>query len=194
MRADPITLDINGRKIDVDAEPDTPLVWVIREQVGLSGTKSGYDVRRAGSHQRPRRALLSLPVSAATRREIDQRRLVRERSHPAKGLGTERLPQSGCCQSGMIIAAAALLQEPKPTDADIDACGHQDGHQDIALWHAPPPLLGDGLVVAAPVWGCSAGLAQILFGSEYDLRGVGQRSTPRSSRAEAVPAAGGGAP
>jgi isoquinoline 1-oxidoreductase alpha subunit len=123
-----ISLDINGRAVSVDADPDTPLLWVIREQLQLPGTKYGCGVALCGActvHVNGDAVRsCSMPVSAATGHKITTiEGLSRNRSHPVqKAWIAEQVPQCGYCQSGMIMAVAALLKaKPKPTDADIDA-------------------------------------------------------------------------
>jgi isoquinoline 1-oxidoreductase alpha subunit len=123
-----ISLDINGRAASVDVDPDTPLLWVIREQLQLSGTKYGCGVALCGActvHVNGDAVRsCSMPVSAATGHKITTiEGLSHDRSHPVqKAWIAEQVPQCGYCQSGMIMAVAALLKEkPKPTDADIDA-------------------------------------------------------------------------
>jgi isoquinoline 1-oxidoreductase subunit alpha len=123
-----ITLDVNGRSVSVDVDPNTPLLWVIREQLQLPGTKYGCGVALCGActlHVDGEAVrCCSLPVSAASGRKITTiEGLSADRSHPVqKAWIAEQVPQCGYCQSGMIMAAAALLKEkPKPTDADIDA-------------------------------------------------------------------------
>jgi isoquinoline 1-oxidoreductase subunit alpha len=123
-----ISLDINGRAVSVEVDPDTPLLWVIREQLQLPGTKYGCGVALCGActvHVNGDAVRsCSMPVSAATGHKITTiEGLSRDRSHPVqKAWIAEQVPQCGYCQSGMIMAVAALLKEkPKPTDADIDA-------------------------------------------------------------------------
>jgi aerobic-type carbon monoxide dehydrogenase small subunit (CoxS/CutS family) len=123
-----ITLDVNGRTVSVDVDPDTPLLWVIREQLQLPGTKYGCGVALCGActvHVDGEAVRsCSLPAGAATGHKIMTiEGLSADRSHPVqKAWIAEQVPQCGYCQSGMIMAAAALLKEkPKPTDADIDA-------------------------------------------------------------------------
>jgi len=119
---------INGRRVSVDADPNTPLLWVIREQLGLTGTKYGCGIAACGActvHMdgRPLRSC-TLPLSAAAGRRITTiEGLSKNRSHPLqKAWIAHQVPQCGYCQSGMIMAAAALLAEkPRPTNADIDA-------------------------------------------------------------------------
>jgi isoquinoline 1-oxidoreductase subunit alpha len=123
-----ITLNVNGRTVSVDVDPDTPLLWVIREQLQLPGTKYGCGVALCGActvHVDGEAVRsCSLPVGAASGHKITTiEGLSVDRSHPVqRAWVAEQVPQCGYCQSGMIMAAAALLKEkPKPTDADIDA-------------------------------------------------------------------------
>jgi isoquinoline 1-oxidoreductase alpha subunit len=122
-------LNVNGRVIEVDAHPDTPLLWAIREQIGLTGTKYGCGIAQCGActvhvDGKPVRAC-SLPVSAfgEAQRIVTIEGLSPDGMHPVQVAWRELdVPQCGYCQSGMIMAAAALLAENKnPTDADIDA-------------------------------------------------------------------------
>jgi aerobic-type carbon monoxide dehydrogenase small subunit (CoxS/CutS family) len=122
-----IDLTVNGRAASVDADPDTPLLWVIREQLGLSGTKYGCGIAACGACTVHVDGMAvrscSFPASEAAGRKITTiEGLSRDRSHPVqKAWIAEQVPQCGYCQSGMIMAAAALLAEtPKPTDANID--------------------------------------------------------------------------
>ena len=122
-------LNINGKTYDVDVDPSTPLLWAIREQVGLTGTKYGCGMALCGActvhvDGKATRSCV-MPVSAAVGKKITT----------IEGLATNgalhkvqkawvdnEVPQCGYCQSGMIMAVAALLKDkPKPTDADIDA-------------------------------------------------------------------------
>ena len=119
---------VNGRRVSVDADPNTPLLWVLREQFGLTGTKYGCGIAACGActvHMdgRPLRSC-TLPLSAAAGRHITTiEGLSKDRSHPVqKAWIAHQVPQCGYCQSGMIMAATALLAEkPHPTDAEIDA-------------------------------------------------------------------------
>ena len=122
-------LNVNGRAIDVDAEPDTPLLWVLREQVGLTGTKYGCGIAQCGSctvhiDGAPVRSC-SMPASAVRPEQkiTTIEGLSSDGSHPVqKAWAALDVPQCGFCQSGMIMAAAALLEsKPNPTDAEIDA-------------------------------------------------------------------------
>jgi isoquinoline 1-oxidoreductase subunit alpha len=122
-----VQLNINGRSQQVDVEPDTPLLWVIREQVGLTGTKYGCGVAQCGActvhiDGEPVRSC-TMPVSAAAGKRITTiEGLSRDGSHPVQKAWAELdVPQCGYCQSGQIMAAAALLgKKPQPTDKDID--------------------------------------------------------------------------
>jgi len=123
-----ISLIVNGRPRSVDVEPDTPLLWVLREQLGLTGTKYGCGVAACGActvhvdGQAVRSC--SFPASGAAGRRITTiEGLSPNRSHPLqKAWIATQVPQCGYCQSGMLMAAAALLAEkPQPTDADINA-------------------------------------------------------------------------
>ncbi len=123
-----ITFNLNGHPVVVDADPDTPLLWVLREQFGLTGTKYGCGIAACGActvHVDGSAVRsCSLPVSDASNRQITTiEGLSHDRSHPVQRAWiAEQVPQCGYCQSGMIMAVAALLAEkPHPTDADIDA-------------------------------------------------------------------------
>ena len=124
-----ISLTINGKTHDVDVEPDTPLLWAIRENVGLTGTKYGCGVAQCGSctvHiDGVAMRSCATPVSAAAGKKITTIEGIAENGVLTKvqqaWLANE-VPQCGYCQSGMIMAVTALLKDkPKPTDADIDA-------------------------------------------------------------------------
>ncbi|RPI39081.1 MAG: (2Fe-2S)-binding protein, partial [Betaproteobacteria bacterium] len=121
-------LNINGKTVDVQVEPDTPLLWVIREQVGLTGTKYGCGVAQCGAcsvhvNGNLQRSCV-MPVSAVKPgdRIVTIEGLSPNSSHPVqKAWAQLDVPQCGYCQSGQIMAAAALLRaKPKPTDRDID--------------------------------------------------------------------------
>jgi len=122
-------LTINGKAVDVDVDPSTPLLWVIREQVGLTGTKYGCGVAQCGSctvHMNGE-ALRScvMPVSAAEGKNITTIEGLAQNgvlTKVQKAWIEHDVPQCGYCQSGMIMAVSALLKDkPRPTDADIDA-------------------------------------------------------------------------
>lgn len=121
-------LNINGRTYDVQAEDSTPLLWVIREQVGLTGTKYGCGVAQCGAcsvhiNGEVRRSC-SIPVAGvkAADRIVTIEGLSPNSSHPIQKAWLEHdVPQCGYCQSGQIMAASALLSKNKnPTDKDID--------------------------------------------------------------------------
>ena len=122
-------LNINGRTHDVKVEADTPLLWVIREHVGLTGTKYGCGVAQCGACSVHLNGEVvrscSLPVSSikATDKIVTIEGLSPTSSHPVqKAWLALDVPQCGYCQSGQIMAATALLKRnPKPTDSDIDA-------------------------------------------------------------------------
>ncbi len=121
-------LNINGSIRDVDVEPDTPLLWVIREHVGLTGTKYGCGVAQCGAcsvhinDAVQRSCSIRVGDVQATDRIITIEGLSATSSHPVqKAWAALDVPQCGYCQSGQIMAAAALLaKKAKPTDADID--------------------------------------------------------------------------
>jgi isoquinoline 1-oxidoreductase alpha subunit len=120
-------LNINGTVREVDVHPDTPLLWAIREQVGLTGTKYGCGIAQCGACtvQVDGAAIrsCSMPVSAFTAEQkiVTIEGLSPDGSHPVQKAWLELdVPQCGYCQAGMIMASAALLaQKPKPTDEDI---------------------------------------------------------------------------
>jgi isoquinoline 1-oxidoreductase alpha subunit len=119
---------INGRTHEVDVEGDTPLLWVIRDEVGLTGTKFGCGVGACGActvllDGEPTRSCV-LPISALAGKSITTiEGLSSDKSHPVqKAWIAESVPQCGYCQSGMILTAVALLKrKPHATDADIDS-------------------------------------------------------------------------
>ena len=122
------TLNINGRTHDVQVEPDTPLLWVLREQVGLTGTKYGCGVAQCGAcsvhlnGEVQRTCVLPVGSVKPTDRIVTIEALSPDRSHPEqKAWAALDVPQCGYCQSGQIMAAAALLKKtPRPTDRDVD--------------------------------------------------------------------------
>jgi isoquinoline 1-oxidoreductase alpha subunit len=122
-------LNVNGKLVRHDAEPDTPLLWVLREQLGLTGTKYGCGVAQCGActvhiDGEPVRSC-TRPVSSVApgAKVVTIEGLAPGASHPLqKAWAALDVPQCGFCQSGMLMAAAALLKaKPKPSDADIDA-------------------------------------------------------------------------
>jgi isoquinoline 1-oxidoreductase subunit alpha len=123
------TLNVNGTAREFQAEGDTPLLWVLREQLGLTGTKYGCGIAQCGActvhiDGVPTRSCVR-PAStvSATEKIVTIEGLAPNASHPVqKAWAALDVPQCGFCQAGMIMAAAALLKTtPKPTDADIDA-------------------------------------------------------------------------
>jgi len=122
-------LNVNGKSHEVDVEPTTPLLWVIREQIGLTGTKYGCGVAQCGActvHIDGAAARsCAMPVSAAAGKRITtiEGLASGKTLHKVqKAWVDHEVPQCGYCQTGMIMAVAALLKtKPKPTDADIDA-------------------------------------------------------------------------
>jgi isoquinoline 1-oxidoreductase alpha subunit len=121
-------LNVNGRPVDYEAEPDTPLLWVLREQLGLTGTKYGCGIAQCGActvhiDGVPVRSC-AVPASAlqATQKIVTIEGLSPDGAHPLqKAWVALDVPQCGYCQSGMLMAAAALLRDkPRPSDADID--------------------------------------------------------------------------
>jgi isoquinoline 1-oxidoreductase alpha subunit len=122
-------LTINGTIRDIDADPDTPLLWVLREQAGLTGTKYGCGIAQCGSctvHiDGVATRACATPVSAITPEQkiVTIEGLSPDGSHPVQRAWLALdVPQCGYCQAGMIMAAASLIaQNPNPSDADIDA-------------------------------------------------------------------------
>jgi isoquinoline 1-oxidoreductase alpha subunit len=122
-------LDINGTVRDVQVDPETPLLWVIREQIGLTGTKYGCGVAQCGACSVHINDEVQRSCSIRVRdlqegdRVVTIEGLSPTTSHPVqKAWAALDVPQCGYCQSGQIMAASALLAKiPKPTDADIDA-------------------------------------------------------------------------
>ena len=122
------SLLINGKTYEVDAEPDTPLLWAIRENVGLTGTKYGCGIAQCGActvhvdGQQMRSC--SLPISEAVGKTITtiEGLAMNGVLHKVQQAWIDHdVPQCGYCQSGMIMAVAALLETiPQPTDEDID--------------------------------------------------------------------------
>ena len=124
-----IQLNVNGKLHKVDADPATPLLWVIREQLGLTGTKYGCGIAQCGT------CTVHIDGAAARACSIPASAAVGKRITTIEGLASGKVlhkvqkawvehdvPQCGYCQPGMIMAVAALLKsKPKPTDADIDA-------------------------------------------------------------------------
>ena len=122
------SLLVNGRRRTVEAEANTPLLWILRDNLGLTGTKFGCGIAQCGSctvhlDGEPTRSCV-LPVSAVgSKRVTTIEGLSPTAAHRVqKAWIAEDVPQCGYCQSGQVMAAAALLaKKPRPTDADIDA-------------------------------------------------------------------------
>lgn len=122
------TLNVNGASREYEAESDTPLLWVLREQLGLTGTKYGCGIAQCGActvhiDGVPTRSCVR-PASSVTAAEkiVTIEGLSPDGSHPVQKVWAALdVPQCGFCQSGMIMAAAALLtSKPNPSDKDID--------------------------------------------------------------------------
>jgi isoquinoline 1-oxidoreductase alpha subunit len=122
-------LNVNGQVHEVDAEPDTPLLWVLREQIGLTGTKFGCGIAACGACTVHLDGFATRSCSIQVQDVSEDSEIVTieglsdDRSHPIQQAWVELdVPQCGYCQSGQIMAAAALLSEtPEPTDEDIKA-------------------------------------------------------------------------
>ena len=122
------TLTVNGQRRDIDADPETPLLWVLREQLALTGTKYGCGIAQCGACTvhidgvPTRSCVRPLSSVSADAKVVTIEGLSRDGSHPVqKAWVALDVPQCGYCQSGMIMAASALLQaRPNPSDADID--------------------------------------------------------------------------
>lgn len=121
-------LRVNGEARDVDADPATPLLWVLRETLGLTGTKYGCGIGACGActvHiEGTARRACTVPLSAVADQQVTTiEGLAPDGSHALQRAWIELdVPQCGYCQSGMLMAAAALLARiPDPSDADIDA-------------------------------------------------------------------------
>ena len=123
------TMNINGKDLDLEFDDDTPLLWVIREQAGMTGTKYGCGIALCGActvhiDGQPVRSCV-YPANAVqpTQKIVTIEGLATDASHPVQQAWAELdVPQCGYCQSGMIMAASALLEsKPNPSDSDIDA-------------------------------------------------------------------------
>jgi isoquinoline 1-oxidoreductase subunit alpha len=124
-----VTLHVNGKAQQVDAAPDTPLLWALRDVLGLTGTKFGCGMALCGActvhiDGRATRACVT-PISAAAQKQVTTIEAIGA-DRVGKAVQTAWIelgvPQCGYCQAGQIMSATALLkQNPKPTDADIDA-------------------------------------------------------------------------
>jgi isoquinoline 1-oxidoreductase subunit alpha len=124
-----VVLSINGKSYDVDVEPDTPLLWVLRDTIGLIGTKYGCGIAQCGACTVHIDGVASrscqVPVGSLATSEVTTIEALAQNGklHAVQKAWVEfDVPQCGYCQSGMMMAVVALLKEkPKPTDADIDA-------------------------------------------------------------------------
>ena len=122
-----ISLSVNGTKHDVDVDPETPLLWVLRDTLGLTGTKYGCGISLCGActvltNGDPIRSCVT-PVSTVINKQIMTiEGLSVDNSHPVqKAWIADEVPQCGFCQSGQILTAVALIRNhPNPSDADID--------------------------------------------------------------------------
>jgi isoquinoline 1-oxidoreductase subunit alpha len=128
FRSDPMVFDVNGKRYDVDVSPDMPLLWVLRETIGLTGTKFGCGLGQCGActvhlDGAATRSCLTAASAAAGNKITTIEGLSPTSNHPLQRAWIEeQVPQCGYCQSGQIMSAAALLAKtPKPTDAQIDA-------------------------------------------------------------------------
>jgi isoquinoline 1-oxidoreductase alpha subunit len=122
-------LNVNGKSYTFEAEPDTPLLWVLREQLGLTGTKYGCGVAQCGACTvhvdgvATRSCMRPVSSFGGGEKIVTIEGLSPDGKHPVqKAWAALDVPQCGYCQTGMVMAAAALLKTtPRPTDADIDA-------------------------------------------------------------------------
>ncbi len=124
-----ITLKINGQTHNIEVDPNTPILWVVREQIGLTGTKFGCGIAQCGActvhlNGKPIRSCVT-PIQAVAHQEITTIEgigRVKGKLHAVQQAWIdEQVPQCGYCQSGQIMSAAALLAaNSEPTDADID--------------------------------------------------------------------------
>ena len=122
-----LKLNINGKEHELDIDPSTPLLWVLRDYLNLTGTKYGCGINQCGACTVQVNGV-SIRSCQITAKELEQTKIVtieglsNDNSHPIQQAWIEEdVPQCGYCQSGQIMAAAALLQsKPNPTDADID--------------------------------------------------------------------------
>ena len=122
-------LSINGKSYDVDVEPDTPLLWVLRDTIGLTGTRYGCGIAQCGACTVHIDGVATrscqVPIATLGNRKVTTIESLAQdgRLHPVQQAWLDHdVPQCGYCQCGMIMAVAALLKDkPKPTDTDIDA-------------------------------------------------------------------------
>jgi len=128
-----ITLKVNGKQLQADVDPNTPLLWVLRDSLGLTGTKYGCGMAQCGActvhlDGQAIRSCVKKVADAVGKNITTIEGLSSDLSHPLQKAWLEiDVPQCGYCQSGQIMSAAVLLSEkPKPTDTDIDEamCGN----------------------------------------------------------------------
>jgi aerobic-type carbon monoxide dehydrogenase small subunit (CoxS/CutS family) len=119
---------VNGKNVNVEAAPDTPLLWVLRDHLRLTGTKYGCGIAQCGActvhlDGQPTRSCVTPLAQVAGKKVLTIEGLSQNNSHPVqKAWIAEEVPQCGYCQSGQIMSAVALLAKNKnPSDADIDA-------------------------------------------------------------------------
>jgi len=163
-------INVNGRSHEVDVEPEMPLLWVLRDVLGMTGTKFGCGIAQCGActvhlDGAPARSC-SLPVSAAAgKKVVTIEGLSADSSHPVQKAWVDLdVPQCGYCQSGQIMAAVALLAKtPKPTDAEIDAamtnicrCGTYQRIR-AAIHQAAGQASGGGSIIHMAADGATAG-------------------------------------
>jgi isoquinoline 1-oxidoreductase alpha subunit len=122
-----VTINVNGKAHDVNVEPETPLLWVLRDSIGLTGTKYGCGVAQCGActvhvDGQPTKSCNVNAASVVGKKVTTIEGLSPDASHPVQKAWIEHtVPQCGYCQSGQIMAAVALLRRsPKPTDREID--------------------------------------------------------------------------
>jgi isoquinoline 1-oxidoreductase alpha subunit len=121
-------LNINGKAVQVEADPTMPLLWVLRDTLNMTGTKFGCGVAACGActvrvdGQATRSCVMPVSTMAGKKIETIESLGTADKPHALQAAWiAEQVPQCGYCQSGMLMAAAALLEKkPKPTDADID--------------------------------------------------------------------------
>ena len=154
---------VNGQAVQVDAEPDTPLLWVLRDYLNLTGTKFGCGVAVCGActvhlDGQPLRSCV-IPVSACEGKHVTTIEGLKQDGslHPVQQAWIDhQVPQCGYCQSGMIMAAAALLSRQPPSERR----GHRRcDHQHLPLRHLPARQARDPRAAGA----CSEGLARVLM-------------------------------